>query len=100
MNGDTLQAYCWMYSQFSFREDFKAKCVKREHDGTTLYNSYYQWVAIFLVASALLFYIPRSLWLLFEGGLMKFLAKGATGKVNVIVLFISTNNRLPVNRSQ
>ena len=24
-------------------------CAKREPDGNTLYNTYYQWVAIFLV---------------------------------------------------
>ena len=81
VNEGTLQAYCWMYSQFTLPGDFKGKCVKREHDGTNLYNSYYQWVALFLVASALLFYVPRALWLTFEGGLMSFLSKGATKKV-------------------
>jgi hypothetical protein len=33
------------------------------------------------VVSALLFYLPRALWLMMEGGLMKFLAKGATDKI-------------------
>ena len=28
---------------------FIGNCFKREHDGNTLYNTYYQWVAIFLV---------------------------------------------------
>ena len=81
VNEGTLQAYCWMYSQFTLPGDFKGKCVKKEHDGSNLYNSYYQWVALFLVASALLFYVPRALWLTFEGGLMSFLSKGATKKV-------------------
>ncbi len=27
----------------------QGSCSKREHDGTTLYNTYYQWVAIYLV---------------------------------------------------
>ena len=81
VNEGTLHAYCWMYAHLNLPADFRGKCVKREHDGTTLYNSYYQWIAIFLVMSALLFYIPRALWLMFEGGLMKFLSKGATGKV-------------------
>ena len=84
---DTVNAYCWMYSQFTFPPNYEGKCIKREHDGTNLYNSYYQWVTIFLVGSALLFYIPRAVWLTFEGGLMKFLSKGATGKVNISLIF-------------
>ena len=90
VNEGTLQAYCWMYSQFTLPGDFKGKCVKREHDGTNLYNSYYQWVALFLVASALLFYVPRALWLTFEGGLMSFLSKGATKKVSRCYLIYSS----------
>ena len=30
-----------------------------------------QWVAIFLVVQAMVFYLPRVLWLSVEGGLMK-----------------------------
>ena len=56
-------------------------CAKREPDGATLYNTYYQWVAIFLVVQACLFYIPRVAWLRLEGGLMKFLVKDARGKI-------------------
>mgnify|MGYP002525508577 CR=1 FL=1 len=33
-----------------------------------MYNSYYQWVSIFLVFQAMLFYIPRVIWLMLEGG--------------------------------
>ncbi len=40
-----------------------------------------QWVSIFLVVSAVCFYIPRAIWLMMEGGLMKFLAKGTTTKI-------------------
>ena len=81
VNEGVLHAYCWMYSTFNIPLDFPGACSKREHDGGTLYNSYYQWVSLFLVVSALLFYIPRALWLTMEGGLMKYLAKGATGKI-------------------
>ena len=44
-----------------------------------LYNL--QWVSIFLVIAAISFYIPRAIWLMVEGGLMKFLAKGTTTKI-------------------
>jgi len=81
VNQDVLNSYCWMYSTFNIPPDFKGSCAKREYYGATLYNTYYQWVAIFLVFSAILFYIPRSIWLTLEGGLMKFLAKGARGKI-------------------
>ena len=41
---------------------------------------YFQWVPIFLAVSAFIFCLPRLVWLMSEGGLMSFLAKGATGK--------------------
>ena len=44
-----LNSYCWMYSTFNIPPNFKGSCAKREHDGATLYNTYYQWVSIFLV---------------------------------------------------
>jgi hypothetical protein len=35
----------------------------------------------FQVGVAALFYIPRAVWLVMEGGLMKFLTRGVSGKV-------------------
>merc|ERR1712168_1161554 len=76
-----LNSYCWMYSTFNIPPNFKGSCAKREHDGATLYNTYYQWVSIFLVIQAMLFYLPRMIWLSMEGGLMKFLVRNARGKI-------------------
>jgi hypothetical protein len=70
-----------MYSTMNIPPAFKGSCAKKEHDGATLYNSYYQFVSIFLVLQAGLFYAPRYVWLMLEGGLMKFLARGARGKI-------------------
>ncbi len=38
-------------------------------------------MSIFLVVTAMFFYMPRAIWLMVEGGLMKFLAKGTTTKI-------------------
>jgi len=81
VDSGVLNSYCWMYSTFNIPPSFKGSCAKREHDGNTLYNTYYQWVAIFLVVQAVLFYLPRMLWLSMEGGLMKFLVRNARGKI-------------------
>ena len=37
-----------------------------------VYNSYYQWVPLYLFLTAVVFHIPRVFWLYFEGGLMKY----------------------------
>ena len=74
-----------VFSNVVYQEVFiyitAGNCAKREPDGATLYNTYYQWVAIFLVVQACLFYVPRVAWLRLEGGLMKFLVKDARGKI-------------------
>jgi len=70
-----------MYSTFNIPPDFKGQCSKRDHYGEELYNTYYQWVAIYLVIQALMVYTPRVLWLSLEGGLMKFLVRNARQKI-------------------
>lgn len=81
VNEKVLKQYCWMYSSFNIPSDFEGNCARQRQSDHPMYNSYYQWVSIFLVFQAILFYIPRVIWLMLEGGLMKFLGKGTTGRI-------------------
>ena len=77
MDDDVLNSYCWMYSSFDVPPTFNFPCTRKaDYEGTYLYNTYYQWVSIFLAFSAGLFYIPRCIWLIIEGGLMSYMVKG------------------------
>jgi len=78
---EVLNSYCWMYSTFDIPQEFKGSCSRQSFDSTNLYNTYYQWVSIFLMVQAIIFYIPRCIWLSMEGGLMTFLVKGNQGRV-------------------
>jgi len=70
-----------MYSSFNIPADFKGFCSRRQQDTTNLYNTYYQWVSVFLMIQAILFYLPRCIWLSMEGGLMNVLVKGHTDRI-------------------
>ena len=63
-----MKSYCWMYSTFNIPLKFEGNCARRTNDSRPIYNSYYQWVPIFLMVQAMFFYIPRVLWLMMEGG--------------------------------
>merc|ERR1711994_70464 len=90
---DVLESYCWMYSTWSIPNQYKGVCSAHgDLSGITVeewnkertsivYNSYYQWVPLYLVSLAIVFYLPRLLWLMLEGGLMKFFGKGTTTRV-------------------
>ena len=76
IDDDVLNSYCWMYSSFDIPPDFTGPCTRRRYDGTKLYNTYYQWVSIFLGTLSILFYIPRCIWMVLEGNLMAYIVKG------------------------
>jgi len=73
--------FCMMYSEFLVPDTYLGQCASDAHAGTSLYNSYYQWVAVYFLMSAVLFYIPRCIWLSMEGGMMSFLVTGCLDRV-------------------
>jgi len=81
VDDDVLNSFCWMYSSFDMPPKFSGPCIRKgKYTSSHLYNTYYQWVPIFLAIQAGLFYIPRCLWLMLEGGLMSYIVKGTTGR--------------------
>ena len=78
---EVLESYCWMYSTWNIPREYKGACSGGDQDmqtTTIVYNSYYQWVPLYLIFLAVLFYLPRMFWIMIEGGLMKFFGKGTT----------------------
>ena len=49
-------------------------------DKVTDTMSSHQWVPLYLLVLAVLFYLPRMFWLMIEGGLMKFFGQGTTSR--------------------
>ena len=43
-----------------------------------------QWVPLYLLGLAILFYLPRMFWLMVEGGLMKFFGQGTTTRCYIV----------------
>jgi len=80
---DVLDSYCWMYSTWNIPREYKGVCSggdQEEDRESIVYNSYYQWVPLYLLGLAILFYLPRMFWLMIEGGLMKFFGQGTTSR--------------------
>ena len=91
VDDDVLNSFCWMYSSFDMPTTFTGPCTRKKLDptGTYLYNTYYQWVPIFLAVQAALFYIPRCIWLMLEGGLMAYMVKGKCTKIGLLPQCVS-----------
>jgi len=87
---DVLESYCWMYSTWNVPPQYKGACSRgmdlngvsveewNQHRTSIVYNSYYQWVPLYLIFLAVIFYLPRLCWMMMEGGLMEFFGKGTT----------------------
>lgn len=85
IKSDILDTYCWVQSTFTL-PDLWHKEIGEEvlYDGVgpykkgmkKVYHRYYQWVGFMLFMQAILFYLPRYLWKMWEGGKMSMLVMG------------------------
>ena len=73
-----LYLLCHSRKETTFQKTFVQS--PNEYKVSVVYNSYYQWVPLYLLFLAMAFYIPRLAWLMMEGGLMKFFGKGTTSR--------------------
>lgn len=80
-----LDTYCWIHSTFTLPDALNKKVgVEVPHPGVDkytpgekrVYHKYYQWVCFVLFLQAIMFYIPRYLWKLWEGGRLRSLVLG------------------------
>ncbi|XP_018021806.1 innexin inx2 [Hyalella azteca] len=80
-----MDTYCWIHSTYTIPSLVGAKIgVEVPHPGIAnpksneeeyevKYHKYYQWVTLFLYLQAIMFYIPRYLWKVWEAGKVKML---------------------------
>uniref|UniRef100_T1J195 Innexin n=1 Tax=Strigamia maritima TaxID=126957 RepID=T1J195_STRMM len=82
-----INTYCWIHATFSLPSAFHQRVgwdtvpypgigSSRFDQKDKIYYSYYQWVCFVLFFQAILFYVPRALWKIWEGGLIKNLTDG------------------------
>ncbi|XP_011864067.1 PREDICTED: innexin inx2 [Vollenhovia emeryi] len=77
-----MDTYCWIYSTFTIPQRTGVIGKDVVHPGVgphvegvdeVKYHKYYQWVCFTLFFQAILFYLPRYLWKIWEGGRIKML---------------------------
>lgn len=76
-----MDTYCWIYSTFTLPNQLTARIGKDvvqagvgtyvEGEGEVRKQKYYQWVCFVLFFQAIIFYLPRYVWKLWEGGRIK-----------------------------
>ncbi|CAG2182063.1 unnamed protein product, partial [Oppiella nova] len=108
--GEMLATYCWIHSTFTLPhalnmrpgEEVPHPGISKYTEGDKkTYHSYYQWVWIVLFLQALMFYVPRYLWKVCEGGRLKSLVLGLNKpvlpqkvrqeQIGLLVLYLKAN---------
>ena len=81
---NVMDTYCWIHATFTIPNRVLANIgLEVPHPGVAppvheekKYHKYYQWVCFTLFFQAALFYLPRFLWKIWEGGRIKMLVQG------------------------
>ncbi|MPC34220.1 Innexin inx2 [Portunus trituberculatus] len=87
VRADIMDTYCWIHSTYTIPALTGAELgVVVPHPGIsnpnlhgqdneheTRHHKYYQWVTLFLYLQAIMFYVPRYLWKIWEGGKVEML---------------------------
>ncbi|RWS04984.1 innexin inx2-like protein [Dinothrombium tinctorium] len=86
-----MNTFCWIHSTFSVERAWEDTVgtkgvpypgiAQAKNGDLKVYHKYYQWVPFMLFIQAILFYIPRYLWKLKEGGRVKRLILGLDSAV-------------------
>jgi len=79
-----VNVYCWVTGTFTIPElavnqdrlAYPGIGTYNKHYHTKTYHKYYQWVCFVVFGQALMFYLPRHIWTMIEGGRMKFIVAG------------------------
>lgn len=89
-----MDTYCWIHSTFSVSrrggspDAYYGVASHNSEQDEIRYHKYYQWVCFTLFFQAILFYIPRYLWKMWEAGKLKMLVQG----LNVPIVDSDTKN--------
>ncbi|RVE45387.1 hypothetical protein evm_009959 [Chilo suppressalis] len=78
---DAINSYCWIYGTYTLKSRLSGKNMAypgvgplKLEDDEEIKHTYYQWVCFVLLGQAVMFYTPRYLWKIWEGGRLKVLA--------------------------
>ncbi|KAJ0177401.1 hypothetical protein K1T71_007410 [Dendrolimus kikuchii] len=86
---DAINSYCWIYGTYTLKSRLIG--VEGKHmayagvgpniadDDEQIRHTYYQWVCFVLLGQSVMFYAPRYLWKIWEGGRLKALAADLSG---------------------
>jgi len=110
-----IDTYCWIHATFTLPDAFDKRVgYEVPHPGvdkyrpgeTRVYHKYYQWVCFVLFLQAVMFYIPRYMWKLWEGGRMKSLVfdlkspvlndKSRNDQIAMVAGYLRSHRRLPI----
>ncbi|KAJ2939723.1 hypothetical protein O0L34_g17916 [Tuta absoluta] len=80
---EAINSYCWIYGTYTLKSRLRGVEGRHNiytgvgpqiHDDEEIRHTYYQWVCFVLLGQAVMFYTPRYLWKIWEGGRLKALA--------------------------